>query len=190
MKKFSLCCILLLSLSFSLAVAQRNGIGIRLGEPSAITYKRYLADNKALEFLIGTAPNSLGDTYYRTSLIKKYDDYTYVDHEVSEVFYLQGRYQFNHQIPTEGLAGKLDWYWGIGAAFKTAKLEYVFKDEFQDLDILSRSDLDVGPEIMGGFEFTLQNTPLAVFAEMSTFIELADRTTIRVLGGFGARYNF
>jgi hypothetical protein len=191
MKRITLFCIF--TFSSLLAISQHNGIGIRLGEPMAVTFKRYLPENKALEFMLGTAPNSFADTYYKKSFKRKYDDLSYVDHRVSGVLYVQGRYQFHYQIPTEGLEGKLDWYWGLGATFKTAKVEYVYKDlaiSSKEIYYFHKTDIDLGPEVMAGLEFTLQNIPLAVFGEMSTFFELTNRPAMRVLGGIGARFNF
>ena len=35
---------------------QRQGIGLRLGEPTGITYKKYLPGNRAIEFGLGSSP--------------------------------------------------------------------------------------------------------------------------------------
>ena len=105
------------------AFGQHNSIGIRVGEPFALTYKRYLPNNKALEFMVGTAPNFFSNTYYKKSFRLKYDDLSYEDHQTSNVFYTAGRYLFHFQVPTEGIEGKLDWYVGFGAIFKTAHVE-------------------------------------------------------------------
>jgi hypothetical protein len=184
---------LLLLVSFSGFSQHHQGVGIRLGEPIAVTYKRYLPANKALEFMLGTAPTRFAKSYYSNSFEERYDDYDYVSHSLRNIIYIQGRYQFHYQIPTDGIEGKLDWYWGIGAAFKSASASYRYVDESlitQEVFELRRTDIDLGPEGMLGLEFTMQNAPFTVLAEMSTFLELADRTTVRVLAGIGIRANF
>jgi hypothetical protein len=191
MKRFTLCCICILG-SFA-AWSQHNSLGIRLGDPTGITFKRYLPANKAVEFLIGTAPRGFSETYYKKTFRKKYDDLHYIDHRASDIFCFGGRYLFHHQIPTEGLEGKVDWYWGAGASFRTAKVEYIYEDlliSANETFYKSRTDIDFGPEVMGGVELTLQNIPLSIFGEMSMMFEIVDRITIRVPGGIGVRYNF
>ncbi|RAW03052.1 hypothetical protein [Pseudochryseolinea flava] len=191
MKKIAFCSLFLLN-TF-IVVAQHNGLGIRIGEPMAITFKRYLPSNRALEFMIGTAPNVFASTYYEKQFNRLYDDLEYKDHETRSVFYTAARYLFQFQVPTEGIEGKLDWYVGFGGVIKTARVEYFYRDfDINGRDIFStkKRDFDVGPEAIGGLEFTLQNIPLVVFGEMSFFFEVSNRASMRVFPGIGARYSF
>jgi hypothetical protein len=146
-----------------------------------------------MEFTLGTAPNSFSHRYYERSFINKYEDLNYVDHKVKDVLYIQGRFQFHKQIPTEGLSGKIDWYWGVGATFKTAKVEYIYEDlliSSAEVYSFKKTDLDLGPEAMAGVELTFQNTPITLFGEMSSFFELTNRPAMRLLLGVGARFHF
>jgi hypothetical protein len=52
------------------------------------------------------------------------------------------------------------------------------------------TDIDLGPEGMGGMEYTFEGIPLSVFAELSMMIEVVDRVSLRPLSGAGARYRF
>jgi hypothetical protein len=190
MKRFFFWCLFALPFTVN---AQHNSIGIRIGEPFALTYKRYLPENKALEFMIGTAPNFFSNTYYKKSFRLKYDDLSYVDHQTSDVFYTAGRYVFHFQVPTEGIEGKLDWYVGFGAIFKTAHVEYEYKDfdiSGRETFVFSKTDFDFGPEGVAGLEFTMQNAPIVILAEMSCFFEVSNRAAFRVLPGLGLRYTF
>ncbi len=88
-----LACCLSLFVSFEIS-AQHQGIGLRLGEPLGITYKRYLPGNRAVEFVLGTAPKDWSSSYYSNSFEDRYDDYDEVSHDVNSVLYLQGKYLF------------------------------------------------------------------------------------------------
>jgi hypothetical protein len=175
------------------AEAQHQGIGLRLGEPFGITYKRYLPGNAAVEFGIGTAPKDWSKNYYSNSFENRYEDDDEVSHKVRNVLYLQGRYLFHNPINADGIEGKFNWYWGPGVVLKSARVEYRYRQEIPTTNQVlerKRTDTDFGPEIIGGVEYTFEDAPVSIFAEMSLFLELTDRTTFRLLGGVGARFNF
>jgi hypothetical protein len=177
------------------SLAQKQGIGLRLGDPVGITYKKYLPRNHAFELGIGGASPQWHRTYYQNSFdeYSKYDNYRYVGHTVESTVYLQARYLFHYDIPVEGMQGKLDWYWGAGAMLKLAKIKYRYKDAengpatFTDI----KTDIDIGPEGILGMEYFFDDIPLSVFGEASLLVELADRPgAVRVFGGVGLRYIF
>jgi hypothetical protein len=173
--------------------AQHQGIGLRLGEPFGITYKRYLPQNRALEFLVGSAPKQWGEDYYRNSFEDRYEDDDEVSHDVKSVVYLQGRYLFHNPIAAD-IEGKFTWYWGVGALIKSARVEYRYREEIRTTNQViyerDRTDIDFGPEVIGGVEYTFEDAPISVFGEFDLLLELTDRTTFRLLGGVGARFNF
>jgi hypothetical protein len=172
-----------------------NGIGLRIGEPMGITYKKYLPGHRAWEFGLGTASKSWGKNYYENSFdhYSDYDDYDYRSHNVKSVLYLQGRYLLHYPIPIEGLIGKLDWYWGIGAVLKSASIEYRFQEEVAPFDDQrdTRTDIDFGPEGIAGMEYTFEDVPITIFGEISLLLEFVNRpVALRAFGGTGVRYNF
>ena len=186
-------CILLLTLAAVTLHAQKQGIGLRLGEPIGFTYKKYLPNNRAVEFGLGSAPRNWNSTYYINSFEDRYKNYDHLSHRVKNTVYLQGRYLIHNNLNTQGIEGKLDWYWGVGLVLKTARVEYRYRDELPPRDNIyrdTRTDIDFGPEIIGGLEYTFEDVPLAVFGELSLQVEITDRQTIRLLGGLGVRYNF
>jgi hypothetical protein len=173
--------------------AQHHGLGFKIGEPMALTYKNYLPNNKALEFVLGTSPKTWDKIYYGNSFENKFKDYDHYRLRVSNIIYTQVRYVIHHHINTEGIDGKLDWYWGVGVAYKKAKTKYDYTitgNSPKEIYVLERTDVDFGPEVIGGLEYTMQNAPISIFTEFSTMLELADRFTARVVGGLGARVNF
>jgi hypothetical protein len=182
---------LLLFLTFG-AFAQDRGIGIRLGAPMGITYKKYLPRHKAVEFGIGTLTNGWYDNYYQKSFndFDQFEGYDYVSHRVKSALYLQGRYLLHNEIQIEGMMGKLEWYWGVGGLVKFGTVEYNYR--FDGVPgKRNRTDFDFGPEGIIGMEYTFEEVPLTIFGEFSLMIEIVDRPGIlRGLSGVGVRYNF
>lgn len=197
MKQILTAIIVLLALS---AEAQRKypnlqGIGLRLGSPNGVTYKKYVSKWNALEFIVGTVPRDWNRTYYQNQFNAwgKYDNYIYLSHTVESVVYLQGRYLMHFNVPLEGTTGRLNWYWGIGGMAKIARVQYHYADleASPTSQFTNVTDLDIGPEGIIGAEYTVEDIPMAIFAETSLMIELIDRPgAARMFGGIGVRYNF
>ena len=172
-----------------------HGIGLRLGEPLGFTYKLYLQNNKAIEFGLGTAVSNWSGNYYKNSFkhYSRYDGNHYLDHKVDNTIYLQGRYLIHYDIPIEGMLGDLDWYWGLGAVLKSARVRYAYQENLAPFRTFSdtRTDIDFGPEGIAGMEYVFDEIPLTIFGEVSLLFELADRpATLRAFAPTGLRYNF
>jgi hypothetical protein len=178
---------------FFAAHAQQQGIGLRLGTPWGITYKKYLDKRRAFEFGLGSSSSHWSHRYYRNSFndYGPYDHYRYRSHAVESTVYLQGRYLLHNNIYVEGLEGNWDWYWGVGAVLKVARVKYRFDNDappFNESGVYR--DVDLGPEAIIGMEYTFQDVPLSVFADLSLMLEIVDRVTLQPLSGVGARYRF
>jgi len=180
--------------------AQKQGVGLRIGNPLGLTYKRYLPNNRALEILFGTVPDGWYKNYYKNSFsdVSEYDSYSYHSHDVEGTIYFQGRYLFHYDITAKRMLGKLDCYWGAGALFKFARVKYFYFYPWELgpggssvlLDDL-RTDIDIGPEAITGIEYTFDQTPVTLFGEVSGFLEFTDRPlSFKVLAAVGARFNF
>lgn len=189
----------ILFLSFMLwaagSMAQKQGLGLRIGNPLGITYKRYLERNRAIEFGIGTAARGWNKNYYTNAFkdVSRYDKYDYKSHETSGTFFLQGRYLFQYDIQIEGMVGSLDWYWGVGALLKFATVNYTYQNKSAPFNVVTdhRTDLDFGPEGIAGMEYTFDDVPLSIFGEVSLMLEFVDRPlTFRTFGAAGVRLNF
>lgn len=173
--------------------SQKQGIGIRLGDPVGITYKQYLLHDRAVEFGLGSAAPGWHHGYYRNSFESRdaYQDYRYTSHRVQSILFLQGRYLLHNDIYVQNMEGKWDWYWGVGAMLKVAKVSYKYQDIDPPFDSSDDySDIDFGPEGIIGMEYTFQDVPVSVFGEVSLLLELVNRLTLQPYGGVGARYNF
>lgn len=177
------------------AHAQRHGIGLRLGDPVGITYKNYLSKTQSVEFGLGTVSPNWHWSYYQNSFehYPQFNNDRYVSHEVLSTVYLQARYLLNYDLRIDGMIGKLDWYWGLGAMLKSTQVRYAFQAISGNEPVRRevKSDIDLGPEGIIGLEYKFEDVPVSVFAETSLLIELLDRPgAVRVFGGAGVRYNF
>lgn len=176
------------------AHAQQQGIGLRLGLPTGITYKRFLSDFKAVEFGLGTTPNNMDNRYYKNSFkhMSRYDKYNYNAVNVSSSVYMQARMLFHYDLDVTDVEGKFQWYWGAGAMLKFAKVDYWYFNPANNNEYLhdKRTDVDFGPEGIFGVEYTFEDLPLSLFAETSLQLEFVDRFTFRLFAGTGARYRF
>jgi len=181
--------------SLNAARGQDRSLGLRLGYPLGLSYKAYVQSNHAVEFIVGTAPGSWSSNYYENSF-DKYNDFknfSYLSHHVRSTLYLQGRYQFQYDIPVDGMVGKLDWYWGAGAVLKFASVQYQYNTNEPPKNPYDQTvtDVDFGPEFMGGMEYTFEDVPITLFGEVSVMIELANRPFIfRGFAGVGGRLRF
>lgn len=175
-----------------LAAAQSRGIGIRLGEPTGVTYKNYFARGRAFELGIGTAATGWNSNYYESSFRKRNGAYNYTSHQVDNIVYLQGRYLLNYEVPVRDVEGRFDWYWGVGAVLKAAQVHYYYTDDTPPYTFSeSRTDIDFGPEGILGAEYKFEDLPITLFAEVSLMMEFADRFgAFRGFIGTGARYQF
>ena len=197
MKRIALIGVLILAV-VGIGFGQTQSVGLRLGKPTGVVYKKYLnyrgAKGTAWELGLGTAANDWNDGYYQNSFRDRasYNGYRYNSHRVSGIMYFQGRYLFNYEIPTQGMDGRLDWYWGLGAALKFANVKYYYQEDLAPYRVAtdSRVDIDFGPEGILGAEYRFENVPINLFAEFSLMVELADRFGGRGFVGTGARYRF
>jgi len=185
---------LMLCSLYSKAQGHEHGIGLRLGEPSGFTYKRYLSEYHAAEFILGRNYN-LGANFYRRTFDNNndFDNFTYISHDVEVSFSLQGRY-LSHIDILEEHTNNLKAYYGVGALLGYNRVNYTV-DNLQVAGFNpteeSRNNFDIGAEGIIGLEYTIYEAPVAIFGEMSLYTELADNPfRFRLLGAIGARYNF
>lgn len=194
MYRISLLAAGLLITSFD-AFSQQQSIGLRLGDPVGLTYKRYTGANRAIEFIFGTASPNWRKHYYRNSFYEydKYEGFTYRSHKLRNPVYLQARYLLHYDIPVENMEGVLRWYWGIGAMLKFGKVEYRYQEGPPGNNPRSdvRNAFDFGPDGIAGVEYRFEDIPLNVYGEVSVLLEIADRPlTFQAFGAIGARFIF
>ncbi|MCH7401039.1 hypothetical protein ACFOUP_01965 [Belliella kenyensis] len=181
-----------------LANAQEDGIGIRLGEPLSITYKKFLDGNIAIEGMFGRAGANSAQYYFRSfDNNRPTSNAFYAGHSTGSSFSFNVRGAYHEDI-TDDLnidQGYLLAYAGAGLQLRSTRVDYTYTDpSVSPTGIFyreSRRNIDIGPEIFGGSEYYFDDLPISIFAEIGLFMELLDRFGhVKLQGGIGVRYLF
>jgi hypothetical protein len=173
------------------------GLGVKLGDPTGVSIKRYMG-NKAIELVAGRA-------YYYDSYFGYYNNhdpryrYGYQGpgpnpRPGSTVygFYnplsLQIRYLVHKNI--NDLPG-LRWYVGAGAQVRAISYYYDDYDVYGNyLGTNRATDVAFGADGIIGLEYTFQDIPLSIFADVNLYLEIYRRPFYpEGQGGIGVRYN-
>lgn len=181
------------------------GLGVRLGDPSGISIKKYMSKN-ALELNIGRTYvwghrgwyNDRFDYWYGNKKFG-YPDYEYIGYRSSQPLAIQVHYLFNNPINSIGQENTdgLHWYYGLGAQFRyqTYDFEYRYKIDGNPNWYIARgervSDFDLGVDGVLGLEYRFKTVPFSVFTDITLFMEVVDEPFLFwSQGGVGIRYNF
>lgn len=189
---------LLLILGPFYAAAQQHQVGLRLGEPFAVTYKTDLDNRFSVEGMIGRgSPNSTA--YYRRAFEnnRPLSSAVYHGHSTSDAFSLNLRIAYNEDITSEFdiTQGALIAYVGAGAQLRSVRANYVYFTPNPAEEVVyrneSRTNIDFGPEGYLGSEYIFEDLPISVFGEVGLFLELVDRPGhLKLQGAIGVRYLF
>src|SRR5436190_12826464 len=89
------CAIIFALITFRLTAQDHNNqVSLRVGEPMAIGYRRFLNEKNSFEILLGTSGKNASSRYYERATDHYFgnDLFGYVDHHVNEIYYVQARY--------------------------------------------------------------------------------------------------
>ena len=183
--------------------SQNWGIGLRLGDPTGFTFKKYFGSN-ALEISIGRTDVFMGNYWYNNQFDTWYNNqkfgyygYALDAYKVTPLG-LQIHYLFNKHIKNIGDwdITNLDWYFGFGGQMRF--LQYSYEYDYQtannapwntETDHVTEVDLGVDGAI--GLEYKFPKAPFAVFADFTLAMELVPNPFIPWgQFGIGARYDF
>lgn len=180
-----------------------QGIGIKLGDPFAITYKYYANDKFAVAVDIGKASSGLYNRYFR----EQFDHYVVTDtfstSDASIEYYthkvlsdLIGEVKLLYSFDASKVAPGLQAYIGAGWEFKNTKLQYdyTYQENAAEEDTFGRFErtrFTMGPQAVVGIEYAYFKIPISAFMELEYFYDvLADPGWSRIEGGVGLRYIF
>jgi hypothetical protein len=156
------------------------GLGLRVGDPTGLTVKKYFGDN-ALEINLGRSYVWGWRGYYNG---RYNDDW---DFRGRVPLSLQVHYLWHNRLRG---TPELSWYWGLGAQLRHHSYVVVYKDRGRRYEE-RYADYDLGLDFVLGLEYTFSSDPLSIFADVTPFIEVADRPFYLWLqAGAGIRYNF
>lgn len=200
-----LCLVVLLGTTVTQAQKKDWGIGLRGGDPSGITLKKYMGGN-ALEINVGRTHTFSGRGWYDNRFHEWYHDnkydykeFNYVGYRSSMPLAIQVHYLWQkslNRVADANVSG-LDWYVGLGGQIRmqsyTFDYRYKIKDDpnwfYAKGDKVT--DLDLGVDGVIGLEYNFEKIPIALFVDATVFMEIVDRPFyFWMQGGLGVRYNF
>lgn len=181
-----------------------QGIGIKMGDPFALTYKFYPNKNWAFTADAGKAASGLYNKYYR-SLFDTYmpdslsegQTIEYLAHKPKTDWFMQAKFLYQWDISK--ISKGLQFYAGLGWQWRSTTLtyDYFYQEEFEGTEIDSRfgkfdrSRFTHGPVGVIGFEYSYFTIPISAFIEIEWFTDtLLDPGYQRFQGGVGLRYVF
>jgi hypothetical protein len=177
-----------------------QGLGIKLGDPVALSYKYYPNKKWAFGADIGKAASGLYSKYYREAFhtylpdtLTGEESIEFISQRAITDWYAEAK--FLYQWDAEKISPGLQLYAGLGWQWRSTKLEfdYIYEDGLfeNELGKFKRSRFTYGPSAIVGFEYSYFSLPMSAFIEIEWFTDaLLDPGYNRFQGGIGLRYIF
>ena len=174
-----------------------QGIGFKMGDPFALTYKFY--PNKKWAFAAdgGKAASGLYSRYYRkvfntylADTLAEFEKIEYAAHKANSDWFIETK--FLYQWDAGKVSKGLQLYAGLGWQWRSTRLmyDYTYLDDNFIRDF-SRNRFTYGPVGVLGFEYSYFSLPISAFIEIEWFTDvLLDPGYQRFQGGVGLRYVF
>ncbi len=181
-----------------------QAIGLKFGDPFALTYKFYPNKNWAFAADAGKVASGLYNKYYR-SLFNEFSPDTlsegsslaYLTHKVNSDWLLEAK--FLYQWDAEKISKGLQLYAGLGWQWRATSLtyDYNYNAELDNGELVSKFGkfterrFTYGPVVILGFEYSYFSLPISAFVEIEGYLDaLIDPGYKRFQGGMGLRYVF
>ncbi len=180
-----------------------QGLGLKLGDPFALTYKYYPSKHWAFAADAGKAASGLYNRYYRSVFgnylpgkdsLNNGKTIKYLAHTALNDWFIEAK--FLYQWDAEKIAQGLQFYTGLGWQWRNTHLQYDYLYE-DDVNIeskfgkLNANRFTYGPVAIVGFEYSYFTLPISAFIEIEWFTDaLLDPGYQRFQGGVGLRYIF
>jgi hypothetical protein len=184
-----------------------QGIGLKLGDPFALTYKFYPSKHWAFAADAGKAASGLYNRYYRNAYNSYLPDsirsdttntrsMKYLAHKVLSDWYLEAK--FLYQWDADKLAQGLQLYAGLGWQWRNTKIRYDYNYqkgittiEESKFGQFTENRFTYGPVVVVGFEYSYFTLPISAFIEVEWYTDaFLDPGYQRFQGGVGIRYVF
>jgi hypothetical protein len=182
-----------------------HGLGVKLGDPFAITYKYYASEKFGVVADFGKASSGLYNRYYR----EQFDQYVVSDtlSGEAEIDYLThmvnadwvAEIRLLRHFDAKGITPGLKAYIGAGAELKNTKLMYQYlynsdpngNNNVNSLGQFDERRVTFGPQITCGIEYSYFQIPISAFMEIEMYMDVSQDPGWRtVQGGAGLRYIF
>ena len=181
-----------------------QGLGFKLGDPFALTYKFYLNEHFGIVADFGKASSGLYSRYFREAFAEYVDEDTlsgessvdYLTHKVKTDWVAELKFLWH--FDAKGITPGLRVYIGFGPEVKLTKLEYQYfynsdpsSSGFNTLGQFTRNRYTFGPQATVGIEYSYFQIPISAFMELELFNDISlDPGRRRFEGGAGLRYIF
>lgn len=169
------------------AQAKNWGLGLRLGDPTGLTVKKYQGD-AAWELNIGSSPNF---GYYDYEKRFYYYDWSrgYKLLKYDRTFATSVQLHFLKHLPIAD-GGNLELYYGGGGQARFTQIQYWYEHNGH-WDIDRRTYVDLGLDGKVGLEYSFKEVPFSIFVDATLYLELYYKPMwLTGMGGLGIRYNF
>lgn len=184
-----------------------SGLGFKLGDPFALTYKFY--PNKHFSFAadVGKGSSGLYNRYFREKFamytaegdtLSPDASVTYSSHQVRTDFI--GELKVLYHVEAYKVSPGLQFYLGAGWEWKSTTLKYGYfynrtstdgSININEFRSFSRNRATMGPQVVMGIEYAYFQIPISAFMEVEYFTDIqADPGWRRFEGGVGLRFIF
>jgi len=170
-----------------------QGVGVKVGDPFAFTYKLYVSKYFAMEIDIGNGASFAYKKFFKSNFsnFEGLDTLNYLSHSVKKDFTGQLHIMFHNPIETiEGL----DWYIGGGYQFKNTEVLYRYNDPVNGFSMeqeVKRPQFFYGLDAFLGVEYANFDIPVSLYAEANMFFIIeANGLGPRFQAVVGVRYIF
>lgn len=179
-----------------------HGLGFKLGDPFAITYKFYASSKFSLAIDFGKTASGLYNRYFRQKFTQYAQSDTFSNNQASLEYLthkvksdLIGEVKFLYHVDAKKISPGLQLYLGGGWEWKNTNLQYdyLYNNGFDENNFgrFERHRLTMGPQLVLGIEYAYFQIPVAAFIELEYFTDIqADPGWQRFEGGIGLRYIF
>lgn len=178
-----------------------HGIGIKLGDPFALTYKFYATKNFAVALDFGSAASGLYNEYHRENFSIHTDldslglnqSISYLGHTVKSEWVTEGKILYHNDACK--LLNGLQWYIGAGWQVRSSSIEYEYFMEISvnenQIGKFNVNRFTMGPTGVLGLEYAYFELPISAFLEVEIYSDIVeDPGWLRFQGGVGLRYVF
>ena len=157
-----------------------QGIGLKLGDPFALTYKFYFNRYFSVAADVGKASSSLYSRYY----MEKFGDYIMRDtlSGGATLNYLTSKIKLDwigevkvlYSFDAKRISPGLQIYAGLGIQAKNAviKYDYLYSKGAQSFGSFDRSRFTLGQTTVLGIEYAYFQLPISAFIEMELFTDI------------------